>query len=177
MKAVLSMGWQVLLFRARPEDIPYAPRLIWPLLIFNIGLSLLIQQMSDSGMDKPILQLAVLSLVVEAAWVYGMLARRGWQMRWVQTFTGLVLVDTAITLMAAPLTLMVNADMALLPLVMLVQIVLAFWSLWARAYIYQHALEVSRGRGLLLAFAPLLIVMVLALQFFPDILPVAVEGN
>ncbi|MDP1541415.1 MAG: hypothetical protein U0998_12500 [Moraxellaceae bacterium] len=177
MKAVLSMGWQVMLFRARPDDIPYAPKLIWPLVFINVALSLMIQQVSDPGMDKPILQLALMSLAVEAVWVYFMLSRRQWQVRWVQTFTGLVIIDTVITLMASPLTFLLNANEALLPLVMLIQIVLAFWSLWARGYIYQHALEISRGRGLLFAFVPLMIVMILALQFFPEILPVAAEGS
>ena len=177
MKAVLSMGWQVMLFRARPEDIPYAPKFIWPLVLFNVALSLMIQQVSDPGMEKPILQLALRSLSVEAAWVYLLLSRRQWQMRWVQTFTGLVLIDTIITLMASPLTFLLNANELLLPAVMLIQVVLAFWSLWARGYIYQHSLEISRGKGLLFAFVPLIIVMILALQFFPDILPVAAEGS
>lgn len=177
MKSVLSMGWQLLLFRARPEDIPFQPRLVWLLVAINVGLSLLIQQISEDAAGKPVLQLAVMGLVVEAAWLFLLLQRRRWQARFVQGYMSLVLVDIFITLLAAPLALLLRAGDSVLPIVVVTQIVLAFWSLWARGYVYQHTLETGRGMGLLLAFAPLLIVMMLTLQFFPDILPVAAEGN
>lgn len=177
MKSVLSMGWQLLLFRARPEDVPFQPRALGGLVVLNVLLSLLIQQVSEEAAGKPVLQLALLSLLVEAGWLYLLLQRRAWQARWVQGFTGLVLVDLFITLLAAPLALLLRAGDSVLPAVVVIQIVLAFWSLWARGYVYQHTLETGRGMGLLLAFTPLLVVMVLTLQFFPEILPVAAEGN
>lgn len=174
MKAVLSMGWQLICFRAGPAALPYAPRLLLPLVVINLALSFLVQHLADSGTDRPVLQLSLMVLVAEAGWVWLLLQRRGWESRWVQTFMGLVLVDTLITLLAAPLSLLLlGAGDSLLAVLMLLQLVMAVWSLSARGFVYQEALEIPRWRGVLLAMAPLFAVMVLSLMLFPDLLPTA----
>ncbi len=171
MKAVLSMGWQLICFRAGPSALPYQPRLILPLVIINLVVSFLIQQLADSGMDRPVLQLSVMALAAEAAWLWLLLRRRDWSNRWVQSYTGLVLIDTMITVLAAPVALLLAAGQSLIGLVFVLQIVMTLWSLTARAFVYQESLEVPRWQGVLLALAPLFAVMVLTLMLFPDLLP------
>ncbi len=173
MKTVLSMGWQLISFRAGPAALPYAPRLILPLMFLNLALSFLLQQLADSAMERPVLQLSAMALAAEAGWLWLLLQRRGWQSRWVQSYTALVLVDTFITLLAAPLSLVLLAagDKALLGVLMVMQLVMTLWSLTARGFVYQETLEIPRWKGVLLALVPLFAVMLLTLVLFPDLLP------
>lgn len=172
MKSFLSMGWQLICFRIGPESLPYRPRLILPLIVFNLLISLGMQTLAQSGMDKPVLQLSVMALVAEALWLWLLLRRLGWQARWTQSYTGLVLVDTLITLLAAPVAILLMGHGEFwLNIAATLQIVLTLWSLSARSFVYQRALEVPRWRGLLMALAPLFMVMLLTLQFFPEIIP------
>lgn len=172
MKSVLSMGWQLICFRVGPEALPYRPNLVLPLILLNLAISLGLQELSHSGMDRPVLQLSLMALMAEALWLWLWLRRRGWQARWVQGYTGLVLVDTLITILAAPLVvLLIGGGQPWLNIAAALQIVLTFWSLSARSFVYQHTLEISRWRGLLMALAPLFMVMALTLAFFPELVP------
>lgn len=178
MKAVLSMGWQLISFRAGPAALPYAPRMLLPLVVINLVLSFLLQQLADSGMNRPVLQLSAMALAADAGWVWLLLRRRGWDSRWMQTFMALVLVDTLITLLAAPISLLLlGAGDALVGVLMLLQLVMTLWSLSARGFVYQEALEIPRWRGVLLALVPLFAVMVLTLVLFPELLPAAATAS
>lgn len=172
MKAVLSMGWSLLTFRAGPDALPYAPRLIVPLLLLNLAISFGIQSLSDSGLDKPVLQLSAMALAAEAFWLMFCLQRRGWRNRWTQSFTALVLVDTWISALAVPIALMtVQGGDVLLGIAAILQIAMTLWSLNVRGFIYAQTLAVSRLRGILQALVPILLVMVVAVSLFPDLLP------
>ncbi len=171
MKAVLSMGWQLIRFRAGPADLPYLPRLVLALVALNLMLSFIVQQIADSGMDKPVIQLSALALAVEAGWTWLLLRRRDLGNRWVQTYSALVLVDTWITLLAAPTALLLLAGESLFALVVVIQLVMTLWSLSARAFVYQESLGVPRWQGVMLALAPLFVAMVLTLMLFPDLFP------
>lgn len=178
MKAVLSMGWSLITFRAGPEALPYLPRLVLPLLMFNLAISLVVQSLAGGDSEQPVLQLSAMALVAEAVWVWWLLQRRGWQNRWVQTYSALVLIDSLITLLAAPLSLLLmQGGSALTGLVAVVQIVMTLWSLSVRGFIYQQAMDVSRWRGILLALTPLFMVMLLTIQFFPELLPTPPQGK
>lgn len=177
MKAILSMGWQLICFRAGPEALPYAPRLILPLVILNLLLGVVLQQLAGSGFDKPVLQLSAMALAAEAGWLWLLLQRRGWQNRWVQAYTGMVLIDTLITAIASPLVFLQAQGGAFTGLAVVLQIVMTLWSLSARAFVYQQALDVSRFKGFFLALAPLFAVMALAAMLFPDLLPPPPQGN
>ncbi|WP_156873882.1 hypothetical protein [Perlucidibaca piscinae] len=177
MKAILSMGWQLICFRAGPEALPYAPRLILPLVILNLLLGVALQQLAGSGFDKPVLQLSAMALAAEAGWLWLLLQRRGWHNRWVQAYAGMVLIDTLITLIASPLVLLQAQGGAFTGVAVVLQIVMTLWSLSARAFVYQQALDVSRFKGFFLALAPLFAVMALAAMLFPDLLPPPPQGN
>ena len=94
MKAFLSTGWSLITFRAGPDALPYAPRMILPLVVLNLALGFVIQAVAGSGMDKPVVQLSAMALAAEALWLWLLLRRRGWDNRWVQGFSALVLIDT-----------------------------------------------------------------------------------
>ena len=90
----------------------------------------------------------------------------------------LVLVDTLITLMAAPLALLLaQGGGMLLTLAAIVQVVMTLWSLSARGFVYQQTLDIPRWKGILLALVPLFMVMLLTLQFFPELIPAPPEGT
>lgn len=171
MKAVLSMAWQLVSFRAGPSALPYQHRLVLPLVILNLLLSFAVQQLADSGMDKPVLQLSALALAAEAAWVWLLLRRRDWSNRWTQTFSALVVIDTFITLLATPIALLLMLGDSLNSVVIVLQLIMTLWSLSARGFVYQESLEVPRWQGILLALAPLFATMVLTLMLFPDLFP------
>ena len=83
MKAVLSMGWQLICFRAGPDALPYAPRLLLPLLALNLLLSFALQSLAGDGMDKPVVTLSAMAMGAEAVWLAFLLHRRDWINRWV----------------------------------------------------------------------------------------------
>ncbi|PQA50062.1 hypothetical protein [Amnimonas aquatica] len=171
MKAFLSTGWSLITFRAGPDALPYAPRMILPLVVLNLALGFVIQAVAGSGMDKPVVQLSAMALAAEALWLWLLLRRRGWDNRWVQGFSALVLIDTFITALAAPIALLAGAGEALLAVGAVAQIVMTLWSLTVRGAIYQHTLEIERWKGVLLALTPLFAVMVLTILLFPELLP------
>ncbi|MEK6789956.1 MAG: hypothetical protein AABY68_13525 [Pseudomonadota bacterium] len=178
MKAVLSMGWQLICFRAGPDALPYAPRLLLPLLALNLLLSFALQSLAGEGMDKPVVALSAMAMGAEAVWLAFLLHRRDWINRWVQSFMALVLVDTLITLMAAPpAMLLVQGGGVFITIAALLQVVMTLWSISARGFVYQSTLGIPRWRGVLLALVPLFIVMLLTLQFFPDLIPTAPQGS
>ena len=173
MKAVLSMGWPLLTFRVGPEALPYAPRLILPLVLLNLALSFGMQTLAGSEMDKPVLQLSAMALAAEALWLAFCLQRRGWQNRWVQSFSALVLIDTWISALAVPVALIVmQGGDVLLGAAAILQIAMTLWSLNVRGHVYAQTLAVSRLRGILQAMVPILLVMVVAVALFPDMLPI-----
>ena len=172
MKAVLTMSWSLLTFRAGPDALPYAPRLIVPLLLLNLALSYGVQSIADSGMDKPVLQLSAMALAAEAFWLMFCLQRRGWRNRWTQSFMALVLIDTGISALAVPIAFItLQSGDVLLGVAAVLQIAMTLWSLNVRGFVYAQTLAVSRLRGILQAMVPILLVMVAAVAFFPDILP------
>lgn len=178
MNAFLSMAWRLVSFRAGPESLPYQPRMVPVLLLFNLLLSVAVQQLADADKVQSVLLLSALSLAVEAFWLAFLLLRRGWRNRWVQTYSALVLVDMVITVLAAPMVLAVRqAGDALLVVAVLVQFVMSLWSIAARGAIYQRCLECGRWRGLLLALAPLFLTMLITLQLFPGLLPALPQGS
>lgn len=178
MKAVLSMGWDLICFRTGPDALPYAPRMLLPLLGLNLLLSFALQSLAGEGMDKPVVALSAMAMGAEAIWLAYLLHRRNWINRWVQAFMALVLVDTLITLLAAPLAmLLVQGGGVFVTIAALLQVVMTLWSLSARGFVYQTTLGIPRWRGVLLALVPLFIVMLLTLQFFPDLIPAPPQGS
>ncbi len=169
MMSLLAQGGALLLLRTRPQDLPYDPRGLGVLLILNVLLSLAVQQISDPAMTKPVWQLSLLGLGLDGLWLGLLLWRRQWQARWVQAFSALVVLEFWVTALAAPIALMAGIE-ALLPAVMALQTVLAFWSVWVRATVYAQTLETGRGFGLLMALTPLVLLMLVALQLFPELL-------
>lgn len=172
MKAVLSMAWPVLTFRAGPEDLPYAPRALPLLVIFNLLVSYTAQQLNESAQAQPVLQLSMMALMCEAAWLSFCLRQRQWLNRWVQSMSALVLVDTAISLLALPLAGLLALGGWATSLVVVLQLVLTLWSINARGAIYMHALSVARWRGILLGLVPMLMVILITLTLFPQWLPI-----
>lgn len=179
MKAVLSMGWALVSFRSGPEALPYAPQRVLPLVLVNLLLSALIQMVSESEMARPVVQLSALALAAEALWLWLLLRRRDQLNRWVQSYSALVLIDTFITALAAPLSLLLlRGGEALVPVAAVVQVVMTLWSLSVRGFIYQNTMTVSRWRGVLMALAPLFITMLVSLPLFPELLPAPpAQGN
>lgn len=171
MKAVLSMGWQLICFRVGPSGLPYQPRLILPLLLANLALSLLVQQIGGGSMERPVLQISAIGLAAEGAWLWWLVRSRDLGNRWVQGYTGLVLVDTLITLLAAPASLLLLAGDGLLGLLFVLQLVMTLWSLSARGFVYQETLDIPRWRGVLLALVPMFAVIILTIMLFPELLP------
>lgn len=172
MKAVLSMGWALVSFRAGPEALPYSPQRVLPLVLFNLALSAAIQLVSESNMARPVVQLSALALAAEAVWLWWLLRRRGQGNRWVQSYSALVLIDTVITALAAPLSLLLlQGGEAMVPVAAMAQVAMTLWSLSVRGFIYQKTMDVPRWRGVLLALTPLFITMLLTLPLFPELLP------
>ena len=79
MKSVLSMGWQIICFRAGPDALPYVPRLLLPLVAINLLLSFALQTLGgESNADKPIVALSAMAMGAEALWLGFLLQQRQW---------------------------------------------------------------------------------------------------
>lgn len=171
MKALFSMAWPLLSFRAGPEDLPYAPRLLGVLLMLNLAVSFLAMQLSESSQQQPVLQLSALALLCEAAWLSFCLRQRQWLNRWMQSFSALVLIDISISLLALPLAGLAMLGEFAVTVVMVLQVVLTVWSINARGAIYGRALQIPRWRGIFLGLVPMIMVVLITLWLFPQWLP------
>ena len=62
MKALLQLFWQILRFKRGPEDVPYAPNLLWLLIVVNLTISISAQSLGRPNQFNIAITLPIISL-------------------------------------------------------------------------------------------------------------------
>lgn len=169
MGALMKAFWRILLLRAAPQSIPASPVLMWLVLVLHGGVGLLGNL--SSGMPLALVApSALMNTLSMVAVVYGLLRLFGKHARYLQTVTALAACETLLMLLLAllPASLFFilgdvqsGADGVLfVPLSLLFWLLLG-WNVALAAHIFRHALEVSRGVGVLYSVVYLIIAVTL----------------
>jgi hypothetical protein len=160
----LNLYFEIALFRRAPQDLPASSTLLYLSLLLYAVVSfaaMSVQLPRDSAMLQALADTGLM-----AAFTWGVLAFRSRQPRFPQTLcalagTGIVLGLIAIPVLAWLLRLGDPADAnGVTPAAVVPSLLLLFlmgWSIAVVAFIFRHALEVSRGIGVSLAVAYLVL--------------------
>ncbi|WP_028080008.1 hypothetical protein [Solimonas soli] len=188
LAAIVNATLRILLFRAGPQDFPYDPRLTAPLallLALAIGLQAMPSVPVGGAIAVALATVAALGMVTRLV-----LRMRQLDARFHQTFAALLASNAVLTFLIVPFA--VKAAPALhelashpelfehpeqmttpLPLAaVFVMFALSLWNLLVNASIFRHAVNVSFGAGILIAFG-----LSLALQLFVSVVASLVVGT
>lgn len=165
---VIALARDLLLFRARPQDLPFSPALLFTLIALCIGFDvLLLLARENASVLSAVLAshaLRVLLFAMFFAW-------RGILPRLIKSLTALWLSDLAFRVLLLPLVLIMAgasdgvapaAPSALVELAVLAVLAMGIWQLMVQGHILRHALEVSLALG---ALAALLIGLIPGIVF------------
>lgn len=169
----LRVTFQILLLRAGPQDLPSSWRLVSGLVVASVLLNAVVLSLGMSQAQAALHSLAVTAVL--ALYTRWLLRRAGKDVRFAQTFTALLVIGIALGLAALPCmielqpfleqlrVLKVNQEPPPAPaLALFGYMAISLWHLLAMAQIYRHALDVTLGRGAMLAllYELLLLVMI-----------------
>ena len=172
MKALLQLFWQILCFKRSPEHTPYAINLLWLLLIINLTLSIFTQYIARPNQANIVVFLPLISLSVECFVLYSLLHFKRLSVRFVQTFTTVLGVDSLFTLASIPLIILgitFIQQSALLKILGLLEVILVGWSIAVRAFIYHRALNIGLLLANILALMVLLLSLSVTVKIFPEL--------
>jgi hypothetical protein len=163
MLALFDLFWDICLLRKGPEDVPASLALLkLSLLVYGItGLLIMLVSMELA----PALLQTALDMALLGGLTYGVLSRRGYRTRFVQTLTALAGVGALLASITLPVVFWmdketVDGSEAGLPL--LVFLLLLGWSIAVVSHILQHALSISRNQSILYTLGYLFISMLLS---------------
>ncbi|HET6632125.1 MAG TPA: hypothetical protein VFG73_05395 [Rhodanobacteraceae bacterium] len=155
----LFAAWRDLcLLRIGPQDLPFAPPLLWILVVLNLLLGLLGGALV--GYAGNALLSAVVSIGVSFVLLYALLALRQLQPRFVQAATGLMAAALLFGLLGLPSYVLLTplpaeAQAMTRPqmIALLLLLPVSIWSLVVSANIYRHALSRSWLAGVVATIA------------------------
>ncbi|MDX1604647.1 MAG: hypothetical protein R3202_00570 [Candidatus Competibacterales bacterium] len=155
MAALLNLFWDICLLRKGPQDVPAAAALLQlTLLAYALtGLATLLVGMPELGFGRALL-LTLTDLGLLAGLTYLILSVLGLPARFGQTLTALTGVGTLLQLIALPLGLWYQRELAAQEtgeLPALLWLLLLAWSIAITGHILRHAFAVSFGMGILYA--------------------------
>jgi hypothetical protein len=170
---VATATLQMLFFRAGPQDFPYAERLIVAIPLLSVaGNALLLGAVLPPALAAV---LAVMMVLVMAAFTRGLLRTRGLLPRFQQTFNSLLTTDLALKLVMIPAfyklapklqelaanpELLSDPEKFVLPQgPVLIANLVSYWSFAVSANIYRHAANVHILFGILLTFIALTLLL------------------
>ncbi|MGH8528795.1 MAG: hypothetical protein ACRETN_02985 [Nevskiales bacterium] len=169
----LRVTVQILLLRAGPQDLPSSWRLLSGLVAAYVLLNALVLRLGMSEAQAVLHAVAVSAML--ALYTRWLLRRTGKDVRFAQTFTALLMIGIALGLAALPCMIELQPFLEQLRvlkdgqepppapvLALLGYMTISLWHLLAMAQVYRHALEVTLGRGAMLAllYELLLLVMI-----------------
>jgi hypothetical protein len=187
LASIADATLRILTFRAGPQDFPYDPGLTAPLALaaaLATGLQVL-----PTVPVAPAIAVAIATIAALCAVTRLVLRLRRFDARFHQTFAALLATNTVLTLLIVPFatkaapalreiannpTLLEHPEQMTTPLpiaVLFVMLLLSLWNLLVNASIFRHAVNVSFGAGILIAFG-----MSLVLQLFVSIVASVVVG-
>ncbi len=160
---------QLCLFKLSPEDLP-ANKTLLLICALAATFSYILTDTVDTTSHKTI-PFAVAQMAAFAAIIWLLLKFKGFAQRWQQTMTALFGTAALLQFIGWPFAVMIkrsqltgqNADWAVL-----IILALGIWFLLVMAKVIRHAVEVTTGLSIMIAFSSQsLIVLVLILLFGP----------
>lgn len=173
LKHAALVALRISLFRAGPQDLPFAPALTRLTVPLAVAAAYLQYRLQLPGVQAAVHALAWVGAL--AAFTYLMLQSRGLVNRLRQTLDALYLTSAGMTLLVlAPLSaisptllrIAENPDLAgterLPALPALAVMAVSLWNFFVTAHIYRHALNASLGIGALVALLATVVTVSLA---------------
>ena len=148
----------LILFRAGPQDMPYAPRTLIVLLVMGAALEIVVDLRQASPV--PTMVGANIGTLVALAVLFALLRWRGKPERFVQTALALIATGLLFELILLPLVFVIGLPLAphaqLNPrqtLALFAMFLLAVWQVAISVNILRHALEIPLAGGVLALLA------------------------
>jgi hypothetical protein len=174
MKALWSLFWQLCRLKRGPEDVPYSLQLLLLLLLLDCALGISGQLLAQPERLRIAVALTLLAVGMDAVALWGLLAFKRLQARWVQAMTAIVGLDLLLSVLALPLTLLslvVEPKSPMVGLVVVSQMLLVGWNIGLRGFVLHRALNIGMLQGNMLSLMLFLLNVWVSIQLFPELLP------
>lgn len=160
----------MLFLKAAPQDLSFKPALAVRLAFGYWFSGVLV--LTTTLQPSDVLASMLLSLVVVAVFVSGILRVFNQQTRFIQTFSAVAGVGILFNLLSWPILMILagddgQADDTLVPALSFVFLMMISWEVLVKAHIFKNALEIAMVNALLLSFALFFIAMTLSQLLFP----------
>ncbi len=174
MKALWTLFWQLCQLRRGPEDVPYSLQLLLLLSLLDVALGVGGQFLAQPDRLRIAVSLTLLALSMDAIALWGLLAFKKLQGRWVQALTAIIGLDLLLSLVALPLTLIslaVQPSSFMIAIVVVTQMLLVGWNIGLRGFVFHRSLNIGMLQGNVLSLALFLLNIAVSVQLFPELLP------
>lgn len=174
MKALWSLFWQLCQLKRGPDDVPYSVQLLLLVALLDCALGIGGQLLAQPDRLRIAVSLTLLALAMDAIALWGLLAFKRLQARWVQALTAIVGIDLLLSLVALPLTLLslvVEPKSFMIGIVVVTQMLLVGWNIGLRGFVLHRALNIGMLQGNMLSLMLFLLNVWLSIQLFPELLP------
>jgi hypothetical protein len=174
MKALWTLFWQLCQLRRGPEDVPYSLQLLLLLGLMDVALGVGGQLLAQPDRVRIAVSLTLLALAMDAIALWGLLAFKKLQGRWVQALTAIIGIDLLLSLVALPLTLIslaVQPSSFVIAIVVVTQMLLVGWNIGLRGFVFHRSLNIGMLQGNVLSLALFLLNIAVSVQLFPELLP------
>ena len=174
MKALWTLFWQLCQLRRGPEDVPYSLQLLLLLGLMDVALGVGGQLLAQPDRVRIAVSLTLLALAMDAIALWGLLAFKKLQGRWVQALTAIIGIDLLLSLVALPLTLIslaVQPSSFMIAIVVVTQMLLVGWNIGLRGFVFHRSLNIGMLQGNVLSLALFLLNIAVSVQLFPELLP------
>jgi len=174
MKALWTLFWQLCQLRRGPEDVPYSLQLLLLLGLLDVALGVGGQLLAQPDRLRIAVSLTLLALSMDAIALWGLLAFKKLQDRWVQALTAIIGIDLLLSLVALPLTLIslaVQPSSFMIAIVVVTQMLLVGWNIGLRGFVFHRSLNIGMLQGNVLSLALFLLNIAVSVQLFPELLP------
>ena len=170
MKSLLFYFIDLCLLKARPQDLPASPVVLWLILPLNVLVGVALVGNTFGGLDKAMLA-AMLDMVLLLLWVWLLLAFKRHPGRFTQSATALLGSTTLVGVLLIPLQLLVGDGSDVGPLAAMagtLLFLLMIWLLVMVTYIFRHTLEVGIALAFGLALTYFVVTNVIIRSLFPE---------
>lgn len=174
MKALWTLFWQLCQLRRGPEDVPYSLQLLLLLGLLDVALGVGGQLLAQPDRLRIAVSLTLLAFSMDAIALWGLLAFKKLQGRWVQALTAIIGIDLLLSLVALPLTLIslaVQPSSFMIAIVVVTQMLLVGWNIGLRGFVFHRSLNIGMLQGNVLSLALFLLNIAVSVQLFPELLP------
>src|SRR5690554_6925690 len=151
---LLQRFFQICLFKANPADIPASHWLFKLVCLIYFVIGILVSHVDQTWTAAVAASLSDTLLLLAVCW--SLLYVRGLKGRFLQTATAMAGTGAIMGVLGLPVFLLfrqVESQGQLTSLVLLLVLILMFWSLFITAHIFRYALDIQPGMAAILTMA------------------------